>query len=113
MSVTTQSGAADPEHDPSTKSEADDGQLLAVSAPRKRTGSGGPRSPEGKAKSSKNATKAGIFSKSPVLGDERRKDWGALRQGLWDSFQPFGYLEEMLVDELALNRQQKARLIAP
>ena len=88
MSVITQSGATDPEDDPPTKSEVDGGRLRAVSAPRKPAGSGGPRSPEGKAKSSKNATKAGIFSKSPVLGDERPKDWQALRQGLWDSSSP-------------------------
>ena len=54
---------------------------------------------------------AGIFSKSPVVGDERPEDWEAHRQGLWDSKGPVGYHEEMLVDQLALNRLQKARLI--
>jgi hypothetical protein len=109
--VTQQSGATDPEHDPPTEPAVDGRQLRAVRALHKQAGSGGlNRTPEGKAKSSKNATKVGIFSKSPVVGDERPEDWEALRQGLWDSFQPFGYLEEMLVDEMALNRQQKARL---
>lgn len=110
MSVITQSGAADPEDDPPTEPEVDNGRLRAVPAPGKRAGAGGPRTPAGKAKSSKNAMKAGIFSKSPVVGDERPEDWEAHRQGLWDSIGPVSYLEEMLVDEMALNRQQKARL---
>ena len=110
MSVGTQSGSSDPEHDPPPEPELGGDRLRAVPAPLDRAGAGGPRTPEGKRKSSKNATKAGIFSKSPVVGDERPEDWEALRQGLWDSFQPVGYHEEMLVDQMALNRLQKARL---
>ena len=81
MSLITQSGATDPEHDPPTEPEIDGRRPRAVPAPRKRAGSGGPRTPAGKAKSSKNAMKAGIFSKSPVVGDERPEDWEAHRQG--------------------------------
>jgi hypothetical protein len=106
----TQSAATDPEHHPPTEPEVDGRRLPVVPAPPKRARSGGPRTHGGKLKSSKNAMKAGIFSKSPVVGDEQPEDWEALRQGLWDHFQPVGYHEEMLVDQIALNRQQMARL---
>ena len=57
--------------------------------------------------------KAGIFSQSPVVGDERPEDWEAHRQGFWDSLQPVGYYEEMTVDDMALNRWKRPGSIDP
>jgi hypothetical protein len=81
-----------------------------TSGPPSKPNGGGPKTREGKEKSSRNATKLGIFSKSPIVGDERIEDWDERVQGLRDSFQPSGYLEESIVYEMALNRQHKERL---
>jgi hypothetical protein len=100
----------DRKNDSSTQAQVDGPRLRTVTASNRASSGGGPRTPQGKAKSSKNAMKSGIFSKSPIVGDEKEEDWEKHRQGLWDSFQPVGSYEEMLVDQIALNRQQKARL---
>src|SRR5664280_3352149 len=70
---------------------------------------GGPRTSEGKRRSSQNATKHGVFSKRPTIGDERDEDWIEHRAGMRESFQPQGRNEDLLVDQLALNRWQRLR----
>jgi hypothetical protein len=78
-------------------------------APVRKRG-GGPKTPAGKARSSKNATKVGTYAKSPVIGDESQEDWEEFLDGLRASLCPQGTYEERLVDDIALNRQQRARL---
>jgi hypothetical protein len=108
--VIFESGPSGPEHDPLTEPEVDGRRPLEVPSPPKRARSGGPRSPEGKRNSSKNATKSGVLSKAPLVGDERLEDWEERVQGLTESLRPSGYLQDQLVYELAVNRQQMDRL---
>lgn len=63
----------------------------------------GPRSTEGKRRSSKNALKHGILVSEPVLqGIERAEDWVVHRSGIFESLSPVGYLEQVLVERVAL-----------
>lgn len=63
----------------------------------------GPRSPEGKARSSRNATKHGFDSSGIVIrGFECRDEWEAHREGIFESLSPDGHLEETLADRIAV-----------
>jgi hypothetical protein len=61
----------------------------------------GPRTELGKSRSSKNAVKFGILSKATLLKGESRAEYNSLLVGLWETYQPVGKLEEILVDKLA------------
>ncbi len=61
----------------------------------------GPKTVEGKAASSKNAFKHGLYSKSACIPGENPEDLDALRQDLRAEHQPASPTEEILVDELA------------
>ena len=89
---------------PEATPKAADGSSTPVS-----NRSGGPRTPKGKRRSSRNATKHGVFSKSPVISDEREEDWIAHFEGYRESFQPQGRDEEIHVGQMALNRWQRLR----
>jgi hypothetical protein len=65
-------------------------------------GQSGPKTDEGKAVASRNATSHGIMSEAPVVGRETEEEWLAHRQGLEESLQPEGYLEMCLVERIAL-----------
>ena len=71
----------------------------------------GPRTPQGKNRSKNNATKHGIFSSVVVLQGESRPDYESLLDGLRESFQPVGSLEEILVEKLAALLWRHRRLI--
>jgi len=60
----------------------------------------GPKTPEGRAQSSKNARKHGLLCSVTVIGDEKRSVYRALRRRLWDALQPAGPLEELLFDRV-------------
>jgi len=63
----------------------------------------GPKTPEGKAKTSRNAVKHGALAVVPVLrGMEVSEEWEAHLRGVRSSLSPVGYLEEVLVDRIAL-----------
>jgi hypothetical protein len=62
---------------------------------------GGPRTQAGKAASSKNATKHGLLSPSPVVASERREDFDDFARGILDSLDPVGTLELELVAQAA------------
>jgi hypothetical protein len=66
-----------------------------------RVAAGGPRTEGGKMRSSRNALKSGIFSRSTLLKGEPRSDYQSLLEGLWEARQPEGKLEELLVEKLA------------
>ena len=63
--------------------------------------SSGPKTAEGKAASSKNALKHGIYSKFACIPGEDPEKLDALREDLRAEHQPASLTEEMLVDELA------------
>ena len=71
----------------------------------------GPRTPHGKNRSKNNATKHGIFSNVVVLQGESRPDYESLLDGLRESFQPVGSLEEILVEKLAALLWRHRRVI--
>lgn len=62
----------------------------------------GPRTSRGKQTAAKKSLKHGLLAVSPVLRDvESKRKWEQHRQGLFASFRPEGYLEEILTDRLA------------
>src|SRR3712207_5725284 len=64
---------------------------------------GGPVTQEGKEVVRWNATHHGIRSPAPVVpGVERAKDWEEHRDGVLESLQPEGHLEEVLAERVAL-----------
>lgn len=63
----------------------------------------GPRTPEGKAISSQNATKHGCRSKTLILRDEDPAEYETLHQKWWNQYQPAGQAEETLVKQVIDN----------
>jgi hypothetical protein len=71
----------------------------------------GPRSPQGKNRSKRNAFKHGLFSKAIHFTPETRSEYCALLNGLLESWQPQGKFENVLVEELAVQYWRKRRLL--
>lgn len=65
--------------------------------PRRR---GGPKTPEGKARSSQNALKHGLLSRRVLLQDEDPVEFQAHVRSYRDYFKPIGPVEAYLVDKL-------------
>jgi len=64
---------------------------------------GGPATQEGKEVVRWNATLHGIRSPAPVVpGVEKKQDWEDHRDGILESLQPEGHLEEVLAERVAL-----------
>jgi hypothetical protein len=64
---------------------------------------GGPATQEGKEVVKWNSTRHGIRSPAPVVpGVEKREDWEEHRDGVLESLQPEGHLEEVLAERVAL-----------
>jgi len=60
----------------------------------------GPRTPRGKATSSMNALKTGVFAKHLLLPDDNTEEFGRLRSALHDEWCPAGPTEKSLVERL-------------
>ncbi len=60
----------------------------------------GPRTEEGKARSSKNATKHGFNSKEFIVGDDRQEEFASLSESLRQQVSPEGALEEEVFTQL-------------
>jgi hypothetical protein len=80
----------------------------------------GPRTPEGKLKSSQNSFKHGLYSKQLVLPSEDPAELDQVRASLRAEHQPANTTEEMLVNEIAENfwrlrrmRQLETRTMQP
>jgi hypothetical protein len=69
---------------------------------RNALASTGPKSPTGKASSSKNATRHGLFAKSVVADHEDRGAFVALLDDLRRQFDPQTELEQHLTEKLAI-----------
>ena len=76
----------------------------------------GPRTPQGRAASSMNALKHGILSRQVLVRarnlQESEKDLKALHQRFWESLQPVGPLEELLVDQIVTAHWRMRRALA-
>jgi hypothetical protein len=72
----------------------------------------GPRTPEGRAVSSANATRHGVLSNRFVAEHEVREDFDELRNQLMRDFEPGTTLEMMLVERLAMLFWRERRLAA-
>lgn len=72
----------------------------------------GPRTPQGKVRSKSNAIKHGIFSKVAVLRNESRPKYRSLLAGLVEYHQPYGMMEDILVEKLAVIAWQTRRSLA-
>ncbi len=72
----------------------------------------GPRTAEGKRRSSRNSTKSGVYSVSPVLeGLESSAEWEGFRSSLLACLSPLGKLEEIFAERIALNAWRLRRII--
>jgi hypothetical protein len=72
--------------------------------------SSGPVTAEGKAASSQNALKTGIFSKRRLLSDEDPAAYQALIESLNADLNPATVIEHLLIDRIAMARHRLARL---
>ena len=72
--------------------------------------SGGPKTKEGKANSSRNALGSGAYARVSILKDERAKDLAQLRQVMIDELKPETLLQSLLVDDIVISIWRKLRL---
>jgi hypothetical protein len=90
--------------DPNAETGAPAGHLRPVPSndpaalPRKKRT--GPKTPQGKARMSRNAMRFGIHSTVPLIPGERFEDWQAHRAGMLASVEPANYLETFLVERM-------------
>lgn len=84
----------------------------AAASRRNRSKSGGPVTPEGKAKSARNATRHGLLSlrfTPPADGRGDDRLFRHFRRELLAEFQPRGFLDRLTIDHLAHDLVQLAR----
>ena len=83
---------------------------LAHSKPQTRRATG-PKSSEGKAKSSGNAIRHGILSSRALLSDEDPHEFDALLADLAETLRPSGAIEQSLLERIAITIWRQARLV--
>ena len=66
---------------------------------KKRTG---PKTPQGKARSSRNAMRFGIHSPAPLIPGETAEEWEEHRAGMLASLERANYLETFLAERMVL-----------
>jgi len=75
----------------------------------------GPKTPEGKEKSKQNSRKHGFFARQPLPpGEEGEKLWQAysdLVAGIWEYYQPVGYMEGLLTEKIITESIRFSRLL--
>jgi hypothetical protein len=71
----------------------------------------GPRTPAGKARSSKNATRHGLLSREELLPDESAADFAAFRDRMLEALAPEGDLEELLADRVVSGAWRLRRFV--
>jgi hypothetical protein len=85
--------------------------VLGVHLMTKIRNATGPRTVVGKRRSSRNATKFGIFSKSTLLEGESRADYESLRQAFWKSKPPRDKFQEIMLDKMVSNFWRQSRVL--
>ncbi|HXK02843.1 MAG TPA: hypothetical protein VMS37_10600 [Verrucomicrobiae bacterium] len=71
----------------------------------------GPRTPEGKAVSSKNATKLGLYSQTLILPGEDPEELQAISRAFTDEYHPQTPTEQALLDDVVLAQWLKRRYL--
>ncbi|HTP30887.1 MAG TPA: hypothetical protein VMJ75_01865 [Candidatus Acidoferrales bacterium] len=71
----------------------------------------GPRTPEGKAVSSKNATKLGLYSQTLILPGEDPEELQAISRAFTDEYRPQTPTEQTLLDDVVLAQWLKRRYL--
>ena len=75
----------------------------------------GPQTAEGKAKSSQNSCKHGFFARKPLPageeGDQLWEEYRDLVDGIWEYYQPEGYMEGLLTEKIATESIRFSRLL--
>jgi hypothetical protein len=72
----------------------------------------GPKTPVGKAASSRNAIKHGILAITPIVsGLESREAWDGHREGIFKSLAPVGYTESLLAVRIAILWWRLCRIV--
>lgn len=65
----------------------------------------GPKTQEGKEKSRQNSLKHGFFARQPLPageeGDRLWPEYSDLVAGIWEYYEPVGYMEELLTEKIA------------
>jgi hypothetical protein len=69
----------------------------------------GPKTPEGKAKSSMNALRHGLRASTILIRGEKPEDFDRLRAGLQDHYQPQNPAEQHLVDQAVIAQWKLVR----
>ena len=72
----------------------------------------GPKTGEGKARSSQNSLKHGLSAKRPLIPGENEADHEAFRKEIRDAFRPPGALETLLVERI-INAAWRLRRFGP
>jgi len=72
---------------------------------------GGPRTEEGKKRSSLNAIKFGIFAKVALLTGETKEQFDQLYEGLLEEFKPQTTSEVLLIRRMAENQWRAGRVL--
>jgi hypothetical protein len=108
-----QAGSPDPNADtraPAEPLRAVPSNGPAAPSPKKRPG---PKTPQGKARSSRSALRFGIYATEPVIpGIERLDEWRGHRDSVIASLAPVGSLETKLAERVALVLWRLRRVIA-
>src|ERR1700751_630376 len=106
---------------PTASSPPQKGRAKSVSAAklaanrRNAQRSTGPRTPEGKAHSSQNSRKHGFIARQPLPageeGDQLWEEYRELVDGIWEYYQPVGYMEGLLTEKIATESIRYSRLL--
>src|SRR5271168_3289867 len=76
----------------------------------------GPKTPEGKERSKQNSYKHGFFARQALptgeAGDKLWEEYGDLVAGIWEYYQPVGYMEELLTDKIVTESIRYSRFLA-
>jgi hypothetical protein len=78
---------------------------------RKARGATGPRTAEGKTRSSRNALCHGLLSREAILPGESREDHDRFRRRLWRALAPSGELEGLLADRVVSSAWRLRRVL--
>ena len=75
----------------------------------------GPRTKKGKEKSKQNSRKHGFFARQPLpageAGDKLWEEYGDLVAGIWEYYQPQGYIEGLLTEKIATESIRYSRFL--